>query len=570
MSEKQDWPRNNGYVIVFSAFSFFIYIALFFLRSFDDNRTTSWQDIFTAANPAIVFSILVICIMAAWLLSRLSLAERYFSIFLAGSSFAVAACFWNEPEIIVDASRYFVQAKYLELYGTGFFLREWGRAIAVWTDLPVVPFFYGLIFQVFGESRLYIQIFTTLLFSMSTVLTYWIGKKLWDADTGFYAGLLLLGIPYLFCQVPLMLVDVPAMFFLLLAIFSFLSALEKGKAWRILLSAVAIVLAFYSKYSMWMMLSVLIVLALAYRNALQDLRTSAYLYRFFSVLGVAVLLIGTAFAHNFDSMSEQIRLLLSYQSPGLRRWGESFLSTFFFQIHPLISLAAAYSVYEAWRKKDIRYLGVLWLVALVFFFRIRRIRYIIMVFPMLTLMASYGLQRIRHKAVLRFIVLSVVAFSITVGVFGYLPFLRKNSAANLEKAGRYLDSLGIAEAEVYTVSSENSFVNPAVAVPVLDLFTKKQLIYNYKEKKLPDEELSRSPFRFSWEYKNPPYYEPTEKTAAEQNAVVVISDRAAPRLPEYIKQKIAEYRNSISFELTDFIYEYQSVVTVYYNAASGH
>jgi 4-amino-4-deoxy-L-arabinose transferase-like glycosyltransferase len=563
MSEKQDWLRNYGYLIFFSSLSFFIYIVLFFVRSFDDNRTTSWHNVFTAANPAIVFSLIVICSVAAWLLSRLSLAERHPSLFLAGFSFVIAASFWNEPEIIVDASRYFAQAKYLELYGVGFFLREWGRAIAVWTDLPVVPFFYGLIFKVFGENRIYIQIFTTLLFSLSTVLTYLIGKKLWDADTGFYAGLLLLGIPYLFSQVPLMLVDVPAMFFLLLAIFSYIYAIEEGKILWIFLSSVAITLAFYSKYSLWMMLSVLIVIALTYRNALPELRTSAYVYRICSILGVAVFLIGTVFAYNFDSMSEQIRLLFSYQRPGLRRWGESFPSTFFFQIHPLISLAAVCSVYEAWRKKDIRYLGVLWLVALVFFFRIRRIRYMIMVFPMLTLMASYGLQRIRQKAVVRFIALSVVAFSVTVGVFGYLPFLKKNSAANLEKAGRYLDSLGIAEAEVYTVFLENSFVNPAVAVPVLDLFTKKQLIYNYRGKKLSDEELSRSPFRFSWEYKNPRYYEVTEENRLGKRALVLISDGVAPHLPEYIQQKIAEYRNSISFEQTDFIYEYQSVVTVY-------
>jgi len=138
-------------------------------------------------------------------------------------------------------------------------------------------------------------------------------------------------------------------------------------------------------------------------------------------------------------------------------------------------------------------------VAFVFFFRIRRIRYIIMVFPMLTLMASYGLQRIGQKAAVRFIVLSVVAFSIAVGAFGYLPFLRKNSAANIERAGRYLDSLGIAEAEVYTLSSENSSVNPAVAVPILDLFTKKRLSYHYSGKKPETEEMFRSPFRFSWE-----------------------------------------------------------------------
>lgn len=564
MSEKQVRFRDYGYMLFFSSLSFFIYIALFFARSFDDNRTTSWNNVFTVADPAMVFSLMVVFSMAFLLLSRLSPAERCPSLFLAGVSFAVAVPFWNGPELIVDASRYFTQAKYLELYGVGFFLREWGRAIAVWTDLPTVPFFYGLIFKVFGESRIYIQVFTTLLFSLSTVLTYLIGKKLWDADTGFYAGLLLLGVPYLFSQVPLMLVDVPAMFFLLLAIFSFIYAVEEGKILWIFLSSVAITFAFYSKYSMWMMLSVLIVIALTYRTALPELRTSAYIYRICSILGLAVLLIGTIFAYNFGSMSEQIRLLLSYQRPGLRRWGESFLSTFFFQIHPLISLAAAYSVYEAWRKKDIRYLGVLWLVALVFFFRIRRIRYIIMVFPMLTLMASYGLQRIRQKTAIRFIALSVVAFSVTVGVFGYLPFLRSNSAANIEKAGRYLDSLAIAEAEVYTVSSENSFINPAVAVPVLDLFTKKQLIYNYqREKKLSDKELSRSRFRFSWEYKNPPYYEVTQENRQDKRALVVISDGVATQLPAAMQQKIAGYGKTVSFNSTDNIYQYQSFVAVY-------
>ncbi|PKL52024.1 MAG: hypothetical protein CVV37_03310 [Nitrospira bacterium HGW-Nitrospira-1] len=562
------WFKKNRSVIAVSFFSLFLYSVLFFARSFDDNRTASWQDVFTVANPLIVFSILVICIPAAWLLSRLTLMERYPSFFLFSSSFAMAASFWSEPEIIVDASRYFAQAKHLELYGAGFFLREWGRAIAAWTDLPVVPFFYGLIFKVFGESRLYIQIFTTLLFSLSSVLTYWIGKKLWDADTGFYAGLLLLGIPYLYSQVPLMLVDVPAMFFLLLAILSFLTALEKGKALRILLSSAAITLAFYSKYSMWMMLSVLLVLALTCRDSFPELKTSVYLRRVFAILSIAAFLIGTVFVYKFDSMSEQISLLLSYQKPGLRKWGESFVSTFFFQIHPLITLAAGYSVYAACKKRDVRYLGVFWLVALVFLFQIRRIRYIMMVFPMLALMASYGLQRLRQKEIIRFIALSVVAFTFAVGVFAYLPFLQKNSASNLMNAGRHLDLLDVTGAEVFTVSSENSFVNPAVAVPILDLFTKTQIRYNYiGEKPYSAEDLSRSPFRFSWEYKNPKYYTVTKKTNQGRSAVVVISDETGMKLPMEIKQKIAGFGKNVSFVTTDNIYEYQPVVTVYLNAA---
>jgi hypothetical protein len=264
-------------------------------------------------------------------------------------------------------------------------------------------------------------------------------------------------------------------------------------------------------------------------------------------------------------MSEQIRLLLSYQRPGLSRWGESFLSTFFFQIHPLITLAAVYSVYEAWRRKDIRYLGVLWLVALVFFFRIRRIRYIIMVFPMLTLMASYGLQRIRQKEIIRFLSLSVAAMSIAVGVFAYLPFLRQNSSSNLANAGKYLDSLGITEAEVFTIPSENSFVNPAVAVPILDLFTKKHLIYNYIEKKpYATGELSHTPFRFSWEYKNPRYYTVTEKVGEDGSAIVLISDGTTDEVPEGLKQKLVGLSKKVSFDKTDNIYEYQAVITIYY------
>lgn len=82
MSERQGWLRNNGYVIAFSSLSFFLYLALFFLRSFDDNRTTSWHNVFTFSNPAIVFSLMVICVMAAWLLSRLSLIGRHPSFFL--------------------------------------------------------------------------------------------------------------------------------------------------------------------------------------------------------------------------------------------------------------------------------------------------------------------------------------------------------------------------------------------------------------------------------------------------------------------------------------------------------
>lgn len=565
MGEKPGWFRNYSQGSAVLIFSLSLFPALFFFRSFDDNRSTSWADVFTVADPAVVFSFLIIGIFAALAVSRLSWAGRYSSFFLFGFSFAFAAVFWSEPEINIDASRYFSQAKHLELYGAGFFFREWGRAISAWTDLPVVPFFYGVIFSVFGENRVYIQLFTTLLFSLSVLLTSQIGKKLWNADTGFYAGMLLLGIPYLYSQVPLMLVDVPAMFLLLLAIFTFLTAVEKGNALRILLSSLSIMLAFYSKYSMWLMLSVVIVFAVIYRGSVPGLKTSIYLTRTFAIFITALFLIGAVFIYKFDFLSEQFSLLLSYQKPGLRRWGESFLSTFFFQIHPLITLAALYSVFAAWRKKDLRYLGAIWLLLVVFFFQIRRIRYIIMVFPMLTLMASYGLQQIRQKEIIKFISLSIVVFSLVLSISAYLPFLRQNSASNLAKAGNYLDDLGATAAVVITVPSKTSVVNPAVSVPILDLYTRADLSYVYEEKTARGEnEISESPLRFTWEYINPYYYRMREGADKGASFVAIIADGVPGELPEEIKESLSGYDTSVSFNTTDSIYEYQPVITIYY------
>jgi len=202
--------------------------ALYLLRSMDDNRLTRWDWVFAHTDPIRLFSIVGAGILAAYLLVKAPLPGRRPAMVLFLSSYAMAACFWAQPEVILDASRYFSQAKHLEIYGLGSFLQEWGREIPAWTDLPLVPLLYGLTFQLLGESRIWIQALNTLLFSATAVLTYWIGRTLWNPDMGRWAGVLLLGSPYVFTQVPAMLVDVPSMFFYTLALFSFLQAIHHG------------------------------------------------------------------------------------------------------------------------------------------------------------------------------------------------------------------------------------------------------------------------------------------------------------------------------------------------------
>ncbi len=572
MGINQPYLRKNHYLFIISLLTLFTFIILFLSRSLDDNRLASWQWAFQKTDASNIFLIITAGIFLSFIMSKISFRIKSPAIFLFLISFIIASVFWGEPEVIVDSSRYFTQAKHLEIYGVRYFVEEWGKNIDAWTDMPLVPLLYGLIFKIFGENRIYIQIFTTILFSMTVAITYLTGRRLWDEDAGFIGGALLLGMPYLLTQVPLMLVDVPAMFFLMLSVFAFIKAMEKGR-WLNLFSAFTIALAFFSKYSAWLMLSVLVVVFMVYITRGSGVNetikpehiTRKYFLRGSLIALFSIILIGIVFLYKFDVFMEQIRLLITYQKPGLKRWEEGFLSSFFFQIHPFITAAALSSLYIAFKKKDLKYAIIIWMVLLVLLLQIKRIRYIIMVFPMVSLMASYGLKEIADREVKKFIVLCAVTSSIIVAVFSYLPFLKEMSAVNLKQAGEFLNSTDDSSIEVFTILPADPVGSLSVSVPILDLFTKKNIIYKYDDKRFrpPREEIERSSLRFTWEYRNPRYY--FENGRSDRNtAIVLISADPEEPFPENVKNRLDGYYLSKLFGTYEEIFQYRTTVRIYH------
>lgn len=537
-------------------------LTLFLFRARDDNRLTSWNWVFSGADlfwiaPALAFGLLLAVVPA-----RFRFGGRRPATALFCCSYAAAALFWGVPEVIVDASRYFTQAKHVELYGVSYFLREWGGQISAWTDLPLVPLLYGLIFSLAGEHRLYIQFFTTALFSASVVLTYLIGRTLWDEVVGICAGALLLGMPFLLTQVPLMLVDVPTMFFLLLAVYATLAALTRGGGARLGLASVAVALAFWSKYSAWFFLSVLLPLMLVrLKNGRRPPMQRA------AVLAMVVaLLIGAGLAPWSDVVSAQLGLLQSYQLPGLARWQESAGSTFLFQSHPFIAVAALISIYAALRKRDARYVIILWLPALVLVLGINRIRYLLPVLPMVALMAAYALRQIASAQLRNYIVWCIVASSLILSVLGFRPFLQQTSAANLRQAGEYLDSVDVSAVEVIALQQRYAEANPAVSLPLLDLYTSKPVIFRMDACGTGAKGSDRSSLRFTWEQRPPDYYA-ASAGAPRAQAVVLIADDEAQPLPDCAAQKLAGYRLSRRFIASENVFGYRTIVKVY---LSGH
>ena len=569
MSVLSRQEKKNYFITgMIALISLMIPVIQYYFRRFDNNSIMSWEWIFNVSDPAntLVALILVLLTVAvAFSIFNISLPARARNVFLFFACFLAASVCFPLPEYKIDTARYFTQAKHLELYGIGYFLREWGRAIPAWTDLPAIPFFYGLIFKVFGESRIFIQIFNASLFAMTAVLTSLIGTALWNEEIGFFAGLFLLGMPYLLCQTPLMLVDVSTIFFLMLSIYLYIRVVEAGGALRSTAASATIVVTVLCKYSTWPMLSVLPLTAIIFAIKSDGAHRKLILRRSLGVFLPALLVIVAIIALKFDIVLDQIRVLKDFQKPSLDRWPESFTSAFLFQTHPIIPLAAIVSIIAAALKRDLKYLIIIWLPLPIFLFQMKRIRYALPVFPLISLMASYGLMVIREQEYRKLIIACVVVTSLTITFFAYLPFLNKWSAVNLKQAGEFLDSLDVAVVEVFAIPEKRYPINPAVAVPILDLFTHKKIVYQYEPgASSPDEDVRTSRNRFSWEYRNPGYYAAVAGDTSGKRAVVLISGRQHDNVPPESDNALRGLHNLKFFTTFNPISQYITLVRIYW------
>ncbi len=176
MSDNTSSFNKFYYPVLILLFALLVFLALFIFRSVDDNRLTSWNWAFHVVDVNVIFLILLPGLIGAYVLSKISLPGSHASLYVFILSFIVCIPFWKEPEVILDASRYFTQAKHLKEYGIRYFLTEWGRNVHAWTDMPLIPFLYGLAFKFFGENRISIQVLSTLFFSTTVIFTYHIGK----------------------------------------------------------------------------------------------------------------------------------------------------------------------------------------------------------------------------------------------------------------------------------------------------------------------------------------------------------------------------------------------------------
>ncbi len=530
--------------IAVSVFGLAAAVLLFLLRGYDRNYTASWSWVFSPSQLPFVALLGAAAVLLALVMCRLWSRPLPLLVALAASLMLLRV-----PEIVIDAGRYFTYAKYAEVYGLTYLVREWGTGIHPWTDMPLVPLLYGMLFRFLGEERVYIQLFNALVLVCAVWVTGRLARHLLGVEETL-AGMLLLASPFLLLQPSQMMVDLHAMLFLTLAIYSTLLAAERPSLRHVIFASLSITLAFFTKYSLMLMLASVALIPLLRRDG-RALRGVAA-----SVAGAAVL-VGAVLVLRHQVFLEQIEVLRSFQMAGLRRWSESYFSTFFFQVHPFVTMGAIAGAGIALWKRKAEVLIPAYLFGLVFVLGIERIRYVMPLFPMLAVLAGYALSHLRREEA-RFISAYAVSFSLLVAVFGYAPFIESLSVVNLQKAGAFLDSLEGEEVEVIAWVPEWTGYNPAIMVPLLDLYTHKRLVVGGVFAEPPERErLMRSPVRFTWEYSLPPYYPRGE---AE---VVAVIQRQEEGMPEEVAERLEGAEPVAEFDTRTELFIIRSLVRVY-------
>ena len=494
--------RNEQHLLI-GFLSVLTFPVLYIFRQSDTNSLVRWGWTFGPENFGWVFLLLLgamaaLVVFFVWL--RGGGSVHYL---LWGAVPVISILTFRQPEMIIDAGRYFIQAKYLALRGPLYFLNHWGGEIPAWTDLPLIPFIQGVIFRYIGEERILIQVFNLMVFGGAFYLLFLLAERLFGEEAGICSAGLILGSPYLLSQAPLMLVDIPSMFLFLLSLYLTVLAMERERVYLTVLAGLALFLFLLSKYTAIPVLTLFLFLPFLKKSGLK--RRSTTLMTVFATTGILLL---PLFLERQALVLKQISLLHDYQMKKLGSWEEGHISTFFFQIHPFVTLLAAYGIIAGLRERRRETLVMLFFPLFLLLLDLHRIRYMIPLLPIFFLSAGFGMKRLLDdRGVRAHLLFAIVISSLLVYFMGYLPFLKTTSMNNLMEAGRYIDGLPADGIRVDFLPQSGSVGNTAIAIPLLDLYTKKGLCNGQPWNEPPSRTHRESSLRFTWEMRRPYFYD---------------------------------------------------------------
>jgi hypothetical protein len=285
---------------------------------------------------------------------------------------------------------------------------------------PLAATFYGYLLRLVGPSLLAGRLITLTLSLTAAWLTFRLGRRLFSPHTGLLAAIFLLSMPLVYRLGTVVMLEVLLLVLTLVAVTMALNFARESQLWRFLLLMLTVVVGFFVKYTMVLLVPALVLTILFYRPWPQVRRyflLSAGLGAAAFVILLLVLLESTVLQMQAETLLNYASLVLTdpYGRQLLLETMTNRLPSAIGVYHaPLLLLGAAVSLQayrtavtkRDWWQKD----GLLWVwivsIWVMLSLTLPDHRYFLATFPALALLmgrgAEIGAQTLAREKILFF------------------------------------------------------------------------------------------------------------------------------------------------------------------------
>jgi 4-amino-4-deoxy-L-arabinose transferase-like glycosyltransferase len=353
-------------------------------------------------------------------------------VLIAGVAYADDLRFRGDEESSFEAS------KMVAMEGVASFFTNYAQIPWLgYQHPPLVPLVYGFTMRVLGVN-LFVMRFIPLFLGLAVVLmTYFLGRELYDRYTGFLAAFLLISFPLFLRVGTLANNDMPVTFCFSLALLLTLYLLRTPTYWLSVAVGIVIGAGFLSKYTMVLIYAVLIG-SFAVNVRFRRLKLHLGIV---SLVSVGVLAMWLVYAYHIDVLAAHWSRIASYAGVGTKavgglmfmsRWRTQFRLTALWKYLPyslgvynipMLFLGGLYLM-RCRRQSDLFVL--LWIAAvfLPLVLILPAKRYFMPAFPAVAIAMAHGLRRFakaREQAVMLALLYCGEALYLSFSYYAHLP-----------------------------------------------------------------------------------------------------------------------------------------------------
>jgi 4-amino-4-deoxy-L-arabinose transferase-like glycosyltransferase len=246
--------------------------------------------------------ILKIRAFKAWLLQN---QARLFLVLCLVA--VIAGVFYaNNQRIWGDEERSFRVAKIISAKGIESAYQESG-----WLSKkhpPLMPLLYSLTIDLLGTSLFHLRLVSVIFLAATLAVTYYLGRELYDRNTGYLASFLLLLFPLVIRLGTSAMMDIQLTFFFTLALLASLRLVRAPSYWLSVLTGLIIGLGLLTKYVMVLIFGVLIVCIVF----LPNFRRQKTYFMLALLVSVSIFSAWLMYANHIGILTGQINKVIEY------------------------------------------------------------------------------------------------------------------------------------------------------------------------------------------------------------------------------------------------------------------